>query len=96
MGLIVTILLNGLDLDSTNAQITFGLTPEPEDKSCTSPDGLDGECINILQCRPVLQLLRRKPIPPDVRAYLLKSVCEITDNLPIICCVRARPPPTKV
>ena len=92
VGLIITILQNSLD-SLTNAQITFDLNPqqEPENKPCTSPDGLQGECINILQCRPVLQLLRRRPIPTEVANYLRKSVCEFKDNLPVICCVRAQP-----
>ena len=95
VGLIITILQNSLD-SLTNAQITFDLNPqqEPENKPCTSPDGLQGECINILQCRPVLQLLRRRPIPTEVANYLRKSVCEFKDNLPIICCVRPQPAPT--
>ena len=94
VGLIITILQNSLD-SLTNAQITFDLNPqqEPENKPCTSPDGLQGECINILQCRPVLQLLRRRPIPTEVANYLRKSVCEFKDNLPVICCVRAQPAP---
>ena len=59
VGLFVLLYVSG-GLVGTDAQITFDLDPpQPENNLCTSPDGLEGECINILQCRPVLQLLRR-------------------------------------
>ena len=83
-------------LEEIDAQISFpGFPKEPKNKSCTSPDGFDGECVNILQCKPILQLLKRQPIPKPTITYLRQSVCEIKDELPVICCVRARPPPTK-
>ena len=79
-------------LQEVDAQIFFPDLPEkPKNKPCTSPNGLDGECVNILECKPVLQLLRRQPIPKPTITFLRQSVCEIKDGLPVICCVRARP-----
>ena len=99
---LLIILLTTL-VTNVHTQISFGFPPKESSttteatttaaaskKSCTSPHGLAGECVNLLECRSILQLLRRKPIPPDVLTFLRQSVCGFKGKLPDICCPTSR------
>ena len=74
------------------SQISFGgpsnalSTPPPAPKGCTTPDGLEGQCIYLLECQTVMQLLRRKPLPQAVISHLRQSVCGRTRKWPDVCC----------
>jgi hypothetical protein len=91
-------------LTVVRGQISFGgstnVSPPPREKpkSCTSPDGLEGECVYLLECKPILQLLRRKPLPQPILNHLRQSVCGRTRDLPDVCCPRFRAiaPPTPI
>lgn len=67
----------------SRGQISFVV--EEVDDSCQTPDGREGTCKGLRQCRPVLELLVR-PIPKVAIAYLRKSVCKYEDFLPDVCC----------
>ncbi|XP_074106767.1 CLIP domain-containing serine protease B9-like [Cotesia typhae] len=55
---------------------------------CTSPTGLQGLCINIADCPPLLRLIKMVPLYQKDVAYLRGSQCGITfDNMPKVCCV---------
>ena len=45
------------------------LSTEEPIKTCISPDGLEGKCVFLLECRTILQLLKRKPIPQEIIMY---------------------------
>lgn len=77
------------------AQISFGggetTSAAASSNSCTSPDGLEGECTYLLQCPTLLQLLTKRPLLPPVITFLRQSVCGFTRNLPDVCCPKSRP-----
>ena len=81
-----------LVLPFCTAQISFGeeTTSATSPKSCTSPDGLEGECTYLLQCRTLLQLLTKRPLPRPVITFLRQSVCGFTRDLPDVCCPKTR------
>ena len=87
------LLITLLFLKSSLAQISFGReeAPKDEEESCTSPDGLPGQCLSLLKCQSILQLLKRKPIPPPVVNFLRQSVCGFTGRYPDVCCPNLRP-----
>merc|ERR1711860_115718 len=76
-------------------QISFGgettSAASASSNSCTSPDGLEGECTYLLQCPTLLQLLTKRPLKPAVITFLRQSVCGFTRNLPDVCCPKSRP-----
>lgn len=55
-------------------------------ESCTTPRDDVGVCIDIKQCRSLLDYLTNKHGDPGVKEYLLASVCSRQGSLVIACC----------
>lgn len=54
---------------------------------CLTPSGTQGNCINIYQCRPVLNMLRDSgPMPETNKETLRKTQCGYIENAPKVCC----------
>jgi len=60
--------------------------PVPTSRVCRTPDGLQGVCINLFLCDPILGLLKRKPLPPSIVNHLRESVCKRKRPTPDVCC----------
>ena len=80
-------------IPNIRSQISFGdgrsgfvLPTEPPIETCTSPDGIEGQCVNLVECKPFLQLLKRRPVPRATKIFLRKSVCGFTKKYPDVCC----------
>ncbi|KAH0557284.1 hypothetical protein KQX54_002757 [Cotesia glomerata] len=55
---------------------------------CTSPTGLQGLCINIANCPPLVRLIKTVPLYQKDVAYLRMSQCgKSSNNKPKVCCV---------
>lgn len=57
------------------------------DTNCTTPNNENGECIPLNSCEVLRQLIRKKPIPYQDRAFLRASQCSILNGEPWVCCV---------
>ena len=60
--------------------------PKPSAPICKTPDGLQGLCVDLFLCDPILSLLRRKPLPSSIINHLRKSVCKRKRPAPDVCC----------
>ena len=47
----------------------------PSVTQCKTPDGLQGVCIDLYRCDPILNLLKIKPLPEPIISHIRKSVC---------------------
>lgn len=65
----------------------LSLAIEDEAEACATPDGIQGECIDITKCESLLNLLKKRPLLPQVLDHLRQSVCNF-DNpaVPKVCC----------
>ena len=54
--------------------------------TCKTPDGLQGVCIDLFSCDPILNLLRQKPLSSSIVSHLRKSVCKRKAPAPDVCC----------
>ena len=69
--------------DNVKAEVSH---PESTASVCTTPDGLNGVCVNLFLCDPIISLLKRKPLPPSIKNHLRKSVCKRKTPAPDVCC----------
>ncbi|XP_063992075.1 venom protease-like [Diachasmimorpha longicaudata] len=53
-------------------------------ESCVNPLGRSGICINVRECEPLLELLRRDG--NSAGNFLRRSVCRFDGSNPIVCC----------
>ena len=60
--------------------------PGPTSSVCTTPDGLNGVCVNLFLCDPIISILKRKPLPQSIINHLRKSVCKRKTPAPDVCC----------
>ncbi len=90
-GPLIGLLLLSLLCIHAGCQIAFFPEEEAAEASnaCVTPDGLRGECVNLVRCRPLLALLKR-PIPPKIVQLLRDSVCAFKGRIPDVCCPRSR------
>ncbi|XP_043255138.1 melanization protease 1-like [Colletes gigas] len=73
-------LLQVLLLSSVNAQNQ--VTP-----NCLTPDGVNGVCIGIRQCPPLLNILQMQPLQEEAINFLRQSQCGFDGNTPRVCCL---------
>ncbi|XP_068205083.1 venom protease-like [Palaemon carinicauda] len=66
----------------------IGTTPDPN--QCTTPDGLEGSCIDLVSCSDLYNKLRSSPTP-DFINFLRKSICRYEKSTPVICCAKSQP-----
>lgn len=59
-----------------------------DENGCLTPQGIDGRCVHLAECPPILNLLRRRPMPAGARAQLRKSICGFSPGRkhPNVCC----------
>ena len=60
--------------------------PVPTSSACRTPEGLNGVCVNLFLCDPIITLLKRRPLPPSIVNHLRKSVCKRKSPTPDVCC----------
>lgn len=53
---------------------------------CRTPDGLNGTCVVLQQCRPLYRLIRSGSISPEQRQYLRDSQCGRDGTNILVCC----------
>ena len=58
----------------------------PSVTQCKTPDGLQGLCIDLYRCDPILNLLKIKPLPAPIISHIRKSVCKVKTPAPDVCC----------
>jgi len=58
----------------------------PSVTQCKTPDGLQGVCIDLYRCDPILNLLKIKPLPAPIISHIRKSVCKVKTPAPDVCC----------
>ncbi|XP_034250850.1 uncharacterized protein LOC117651155 [Thrips palmi] len=66
--------------------------------SCYTPEDQAGTCIPVVQCPPLVALLRQRPVPPESVQFLRNSQCGFQANIPLVCCPNTgdrRPNPNK-
>ncbi|ENN74239.1 hypothetical protein YQE_09212, partial [Dendroctonus ponderosae] len=68
-----------LQLDCTHMEMEDGT-------SCTTPTNQNGQCINILNCKVVTNLLRTEANNVEVRSYVRSLYCGSKYNTPYVCC----------
>lgn len=56
------------------------------DGSCSTPNRLDGVCIDLLQCPPLLELLKNINRTPMQTSFLQQSQCGKRGNTVLVCC----------
>lgn len=54
--------------------------------NCITPNGLNGRCIGIRQCSPLLSILQQRPLQPEVVDFLRQSQCGFNTADPRVCC----------
>lgn len=55
-------------------------------ESCLTPNKDQGECKPIKSCKPILTIIRKKPISDSERMFLRRSQCGNIERLPWVCC----------
>ena len=89
---LLLLLLACLSGGVTNGQLTFSLeAPSSDPESCTTPDSLEGTCVELPTCVPLLNLFKRRPIPAPIITHLRKSVCRYARPAPYVCCPSLKP-----
>lgn len=68
-------------------------------QSCTTPQGVDSNCISLYECPQLLSAFEQRPLPSPVVNYLRKSQCGFDGYTPRVCCgplpqQASRPQPT--
>ena len=58
----------------------------PSVTQCKTPDGLQGVCVDLYRCDPILNLLKIKPLPAPIISHIRKSVCKVKTPAPDVCC----------
>ncbi|XP_044728002.1 uncharacterized protein LOC123291691 [Chrysoperla carnea] len=56
---------------------------------CTTPNNINGRCIELKTCDPLYQVLTKRPLTTENRELLRKSQCGVIGRQPLVCC-----PPT--
>lgn len=51
---------------------------------CHTPDDQAGVCIPVVQCPPLVALLRQRPVPPESVQFLRNSQCGFQANIPLV------------
>lgn len=59
-------------------------------ENCTTPDKESGECIRLNLCKPLRELIRKKPLNYNDRMFLRKSQCDYADGYPWVCCTKVQ------
>lgn len=54
--------------------------------NCTTPDRQPGECVRLSLCKPLRDLIRKKPLPYIDRLFLRQSQCDFSEGSPWVCC----------
>ncbi|XP_015120161.1 venom protease [Diachasma alloeum] len=62
----------------------FSVTLVQSQESCVNPLGRVGICINVRECEPLIELLRRDG--NSAGNFLRRSVCRFEGSNPIVCC----------
>ncbi|ERL86132.1 venom protease [Dendroctonus ponderosae] len=69
------------------AAVIYRVNGQVEDgTSCTTPTNQNGQCINILNCKVVTNLLRTEANNVEVRSYVRSLYCGSKYNTPYVCC----------
>lgn len=99
---VIALALSAAFLTLASGQIFFGDPEEPvppgttvseedeEEGACVTPDKFPGKCVILTDCEPLLNLLKRKPLPPEIINHLRESMCGFTGKLPEVCCPQLR------
>lgn len=54
---------------------------------CLTPQNKTGQCINIRDCPPLIEILRRpRPLSPEALEFLRSSQCGFEGTFPKVCC----------
>jgi Regulatory CLIP domain of proteinases len=53
---------------------------------CFTPDEYRGNCIKFANCKPLFDLMQKKPPNPQDRLYISLSQCGFRDGQPLVCC----------
>ncbi|XP_050305995.1 CLIP domain-containing serine protease HP8-like [Anthonomus grandis grandis] len=53
---------------------------------CTTPYRQQGECINLLNCEPLYELLKQRPLTSSTADLLRRSQCGFEGHTPKVCC----------
>jgi transmembrane serine protease 9 len=78
-------------LHESNAEYHSSVSEESD--SCRTPDGKQGQCIDLKSCPVLLSLLTMtRPLPSEVIDFLRNSQCGFKGKSPLVCC--PVPPPS--
>ncbi|XP_054011033.1 transmembrane protease serine 9-like [Hylaeus anthracinus] len=58
---------------------------------CVTPNGVNGICIEIRQCQPLLNILQMQPLQPSAVDFLKQSQCGFSGRDPLVCCPNQPP-----
>ncbi|KAK9509067.1 hypothetical protein O3M35_006466 [Rhynocoris fuscipes] len=76
--------LTFVDCKRVPRQLFFNDAPSSD--LCTTPDGVSGSCLNIKQCPPLLELLKKSKTIPGAADFLKRSLCRYDNSDPVVCC----------
>jgi len=94
--MMVIIISIGNSLNSSDLTITYLLLKKTNLKKlfkfleCFTPNGDNGNCINIKSCPTLLNLLENQGHNTSIATFLIKSQCGDEDNFPYypkVCCL---------
>ena len=80
-------------VSSVQGQLSFpgGNPNSVNPNECTTPDDREGLCTELSRCIPLLNLLKIRPVRPEVIRHLRQSICKFVGKRPHVCCPELKP-----